>query len=139
MVAEAFALPRLFFFELAKASMFIAIGVMVFCGENRISYMLGTIVPPLWLLLDFVTGGLISDFRALFAYLGLRNYSPGTTPLDGFARLAAIFLFVASLQAWRKEARRPLWAGAFWLCLVVCLAYVGALNLWHSPSFPAMP
>jgi hypothetical protein len=139
MVAEAFALPQLFFFELAKSSIFIAIGVMVFSGENRISYLLGTVLPPLWFLVDVVAGGLISDFQVLFAYLGWKNLSPGSTPLDGFARLAAIFLFVASLQAWRREGKGPFWSGAFWLCLIVSLAYVGVLVFWHSRIVPAMP
>jgi hypothetical protein len=36
-VAGAFSLPQVFYFELVKSSIFMAIGVMVFSGENRYS------------------------------------------------------------------------------------------------------
>lgn len=138
MVAGAFALPQLFFFELAKSSIFIAIGVLVFFGENRYSYMLGTVFPPLWFLVDILAGGLIIDFQELFAYLGGKNIGQVATPLDGFARLAVIFLFIVSLQAWRREVTGPFWGRAFWSCLIVSLAYVGVLAFWYSRIFPAM-
>ena len=132
MVAGAFARPQVFFFELAESSIFITIGVLVFFGENRTSYMLGMVFPPLWFLVDFVAGGLIKDFQVLFAYLSGEDMGQGSTPLEGFARLAAIFLFVASLQAWRSEAAGPFWGRAFWSCLIASLAYVGALAFWYS-------
>lgn len=138
MVAEAFALPQLFFFELAKSSIFITIGVLVFFGENHYAYMLGTVFPPLWFLVDILAGGLTNDFQVLFAYLGGKSIDQGSTPLDGFARMAAMFLFIGSLQAWRREVAGPFWARAFWSCLIVSLAYVGVLAFWHSQLFPAM-
>jgi len=136
-VAGAFTLPQWFYFELVKSSIFMAIGVMVFSGENRYSYMLGTVFPPLWFLVDILAGELVADFQVLFAYLGGKQIDQAATPLDGFARLAAIFLFIASLHAWRKEVEGPFWGKAFWSCLIISLAYVAVLAFWRSQLFPA--
>lgn len=135
-VAGAFALPQLFPFELAKSSIFIAIGVMVFFGENRYSYMLGTVFPPIWFLVDILAGGLINDFQVLFEYLGGKNIGQVATPLDGFARLAAIFLFIVSLLAWRREVEGRFWGKTFWSCLIISVIYVGVLAFWYSQLFP---
>jgi hypothetical protein len=135
MVAGAFTLPQFFFFELAKSSIFIAIGVLVFFGENRYSYMLGTVFPPLWFLVDLLAGGLINDFQVLFAYLDGKDIGQGSTPLEGFARLAAIFLFGACLLAWRREVTGRFWGKVFWSCLIISLAYVGVLAFWYMWLF----
>ncbi|HUZ46118.1 MAG TPA: hypothetical protein VMW54_05725 [Terriglobia bacterium] len=136
-VAGAFNLSQWFFFELVKSSIFIAIGVMVFSGENQYSYMLGAVFPPLWFLVDILAGSLVNDFQVLFAYLGGKQVGPASTPLDGFARLAAIFLCIASVVAWRKEVEGPFWGKAFWSCLIISLAYVAGLAFWRSQLFPA--
>jgi hypothetical protein len=135
MVAGAFALPQLFYFELAKSSIFIAIGVLVFFGENRYSYMLGVVFPPLWFLVDILAGGLITDFQVLFEYLGGREIGGAATPLDGFSRLAAIFLFAVSLPAWRREVDESFWGKTFWSCVIISLAYVAVLTFWYTRLF----
>lgn len=137
MVAGAFALPQFFYFELGKSSIFIAIGVLVFFGEDRFSYMLGTVFVPIWFLVDILVGGIRSDFQVLFQYLGGHTISPISTPLDGFARLAAIFLFAVSLAAWRREVNERFWGKTFWTCFVISLVYVGALTIWYVRLFPA--
>lgn len=136
MVAAAFSLPQFFYFKLVESSIFIAIGVMVFSGENRYSYMLGIVFPPLWLLVDFLAGGLLDDFHVLFLYLSGRLIREPATPLDGFSRLAAIFLFGASLAAWRKEVERPFWGKAFWSCLIIALGYIAAMAFWRAQLAP---
>ena len=137
MVAGAFALPPLFYFEIAKSLIFIAVALLVFFGENRYSYMLGTVFPPLWFLVDLLAGGFISDFSVLFSYLGGQSISPMSTPLDGFARLSAIFLFVVSLAAWRREVNERFWGKTFWTCLIISVVYVGILTMWYLRLFPA--
>lgn len=136
MVAGAFTLPQLFYFELAKSAIFIAVAVMVFYGENRYSYMLGMVFPPLWFLVDVLAGGLVGDFRVLFEYLGGKSIGQVSTPLDGFARLSAIFLFIVCLRAWRREVGGRFWGKAFGLCLGISLAYVIILAFWYSQLFP---
>jgi hypothetical protein len=137
MVAGAFALPPYFYFELAKSSIFIAIAVLVFFGEDRYSYMLGIIFPPIWFLVDVIAGGLRTDFEVLFRYLTGHGTSGANTPLDGFARLAAIFLFIVSLAAWRREVNERFWGKTFWACLIISLVYVGVLTVWYLKLFSA--
>jgi len=136
MVAGAFAVPPFFYFELIKSSIFIAIAVMVFFGENRFSFMLGTIFTPLWFLVDLLVGGFGNDFRVLFQYLAGQNISTMGTPLDGLSRLTAIFLFAVSLAAWRREVNERFWGRTFWTCLVISVVYVGILAVWYVRLFP---
>jgi hypothetical protein len=137
MVAGAFALSPFFYFELAKSSIFIAIGVMVFFGEDRYSYMLGTIFVPIWFLVDLLVGGFVLEFSVLFHYVGGQGASAMSTPLDGIARLAAIFLFGVSLAAWRREVNERFWGKTFWTCLIISVVYVGILTIWYLRLFPA--
>lgn len=137
MVAGAFALPPFFYFELAKSSIFIAIAIMVFFGEDRYSYMLGTIFVPIWFAVDLLVGGFVNEFRVLFHYVAGQGISPMSTPLDGIARLAAIFLFAVSLAAWRREVNERFWRTTFRTCLIISVAYVGMLTVWYVKLFPA--
>jgi hypothetical protein len=136
MVAGAFALSPYFYFELATSSIFIAIAVVVFFGEDRYSYMLGTVFVPIWFLVDFLVGGLGSDFSSLFHFLSGHHISTMSTPLTGFARLAAIFLFAVSLAAWRREVNERFWGKTFYTCLIISVAYVGILTVWYLRLFP---
>lgn len=137
MVAGAFALPQFFYFELAKSSIFIALGVLVFFGENRYSYMLGTIFPPLWFLVDILVGGFGGDFHVLFSFLGGHAVGPISTPLDGLSRLAAVFLFAVSLVAWRREVNERFWGKTFSTCLAISAVFVAMLATWYLRLFPA--
>jgi hypothetical protein len=137
MVAGAFALSPFFYFELGKSSIFIAIGVMVFFGEDRYSYMLGTVFVPIWFLVDLLVGGFIMEFSVLVHYLGGQGVSAMSTPLDGIARLAAILLFAVSLAAWRREVNERFWGKTFWTCLIISVVYVGILTIWYLRLFPA--
>ncbi len=137
MVAGAFALSPFFYFELATSSIFLAIAVMVFFGEDRYSYMLGTVFIPLWFLVDFLVGGIGNDFGSLFRYVTGHHISTMSTPLTGFARLSAIFLFAVSLAAWRREVNERFWGKTFWTCLIVSVVYVGILTVWYLRLFPA--
>ena len=68
-VAGAFVLQQFFFFELAKSTIFVAIAVMVFYGDNRFSYMLGIIAPVLGFIAAILVGTFFGDFRVLYAYV----------------------------------------------------------------------
>jgi hypothetical protein len=136
MVAGAFVLPQFFYFELVKSSIFIAIGVLVFFGEDRYSYMLGAVFVPIWFLVDLLVGGFRNDFEVLFQYLSGHSIGPMATPLDAFSRLAAVFLFAVSLAAWRREVNERFWGKTFWTCFVISLVYVAILTIWYLRLFP---
>lgn len=137
MVAGAFALSPFFYFELATSTIFLAIAVLVFFGEDRYSYMVGTVFVPIWFLVDYLVGGLGNDFASLFRYLVGQDVGAMSTPLTGFARLSAIFLFAVSLAAWRREVNERFWGKTFWACQIISVAYVGILTVWYLKLFPA--
>ena len=88
-VAGAFTLREFFAFELVKASIYIAIAVLVYYGENQYSFMLGIIAPPLWFIVDILGGIFFRDFQVLYSYLMGKGVAPLETPLDGLARISA--------------------------------------------------
>jgi hypothetical protein len=136
LLAGAFVLPRFFFFfELAKSSIYFAIAALVYYAEDRYGYMLGMIAPPVWFLVDWMSGTLSNDFRILADYVAGRSIAPLETPLHGLARLAAIALFIASAHAWRKEVPEKVFGKTFWKGLAASLVYVGALTIWYFSSF----
>jgi hypothetical protein len=134
-LAGAFVLPQLFFFESAKALIFIAIAVLVFYGEDRYSYMLGIVFPPLWFIVDVVVGALGQDFRVLLDFLSGHYGTPLNTPLYAVARLIAIVLFILSLRAWRKQVPEKFLGKTFWTCLVISLVYIVILTMWYLRLF----
>jgi len=129
--AAAFELPHFFLFETAKSAIFVAIAVLVFFGEDRYSYMLGMVFPPLWFLIDIAAGGFSDDFRVLVDYLSGRGVAPLETPLHGLARLTAALLAVASYRAWRKVTPERLFGRAFAVCAAVSVLFVLALAFWY--------
>jgi len=134
-LAGAFVLPQFFFFESAKALIFIAIAVLVFYGEDRYSYMLGIVFPPLWFIVDTVVGSLGQDLRVLLDFLSGHFGSPLNTPLNAVARLSAIVLFILCMRAWRKQVTETFLGKTFWSCLVISLVYIGLLTLWYLRLF----
>lgn len=136
-VAGAFALPQFFGFELAKSTIFIAIGVLVFFGEDKYSYMLGLVAPVLWFVVDIFVGGLGHDFRVLFRYLGGQDVGPVNTPLDGFARIAAIFLAIFAWRAWHRQVSEKFFGKAFFVCVVIAIIYVVVVAAWYVTALPA--
>ena len=130
-VAGAFSLTQFFYFELAKSVLFLAIAMLVFFNEERFAYMLGIMFPVLWFLVDILVGVFFSDFATMFRYLSGQGSGALGTPLDGFARLSAIFLFFTSLFAWKKEVPDRFVGRTFWISLVICLAYTGVLTTWY--------
>lgn len=130
-VAAAFTLPQFFFFELFRSAIYVAIGVMVFMGEDRYSYMLGMIAPLLWFLTDILVGGFFRDFVVLGNYALLKpSESALDTPLHGVARLAAILLVILSYRAWRKQVPEKLFGKTFGICLGISIVYAAILGWW---------
>ena len=130
-VAGAFALPQFFFFELAKSTIYVAIALLVFFGENQFSYMLGIIAPVVWFIVDILGGIFFRDFRVLFDYVSGNKVAPLETPLHAIARLMAILLMIGSIRAWKREVPERFIAKTFWICCAVSLTYAVILAAWH--------
>jgi uncharacterized membrane protein len=135
-VAGAFTFRQFFAFELAKSSIYIAIAVLVYFGENRYSYMLGIMAPPLWFIVDILGGVFFRDFGVLYNYVSAYGTAPLETPLHALARLSAILLFAASVQAWRREVAGRFISKAFWTSAVVSVIYAAILAGWHAGIVP---
>lgn len=131
-VAGAFVLPQLFFFELFKSLIYILIGVMVFFGEDQYSYMLGILAPISWFVLDIVLGGFVSDFKVLGDYLTGQEVPRFDTPLHGLAVVMEILLVILSARAWRKQVTQKFLGKTFGMSLVISLIYVGVLAGWWA-------
>lgn len=129
-VAGAFVIPEFFFYELLKSLVFVAIAVMVFFGEDRFSYMLGIVAPPLWFILDILLGEFFRDFVVLYGYLTLKPTPPMDTPLHGVSTLAEIALVVLCARAWRKQVTEKFFGRTFNICLGIGLLYVLVLAGW---------
>jgi len=130
-VAGAFTLREFFAFELVKSSIYIAIAVLVYYGENQYSFMLGIVAPPLWFIVDILGGIFFRDFQVLYSYLMGKGVAPLETPLDGLARISAAVLMAVSIQAWRREVPGRFISKPFWTAVVVSVAYAAVLTGWH--------
>jgi len=137
-VAGAFALQQFFFFELAKSTIFVAIAVMVFYGDNRFSYMLGIVAPVFWYVADLLVGSFFSHFRVLLDYVQPgKPIPPLETPLHGLSYLSALALMFVSWRAWKKEVPDKFFGKTFWTCCAVSLAYAIVLAVWYARTASA--
>jgi hypothetical protein len=136
-VAGAFVLPQFFFFELVKSLIYVLIAVMVFFGEDRLSYMLGILAPPLWFVLDLVLGGFFADFGVLTDYLSRKDVPEFDTPLHGLALITEMVLVILCVRAWRKQVSGPFFGKTFTISLVISLIYVGVLAGFYVFGIPA--
>jgi hypothetical protein len=130
-VAGAFAIPQYFSFELARASIFVAIAILSFFGEDKYSYMLGVIAPLLGFLLNILLGGFFGEFTTLWAYITRQHLARVDTPLHGFAILTSAILVVLCFRAFRKQVPEKFFGRTFVTSLVISLAYVGVLAGWY--------
>lgn len=130
-VAGAFAMPNYFTFELLKSLIFLAIALMVFFGEDRFSYMLGIIAPPLWFILHILLGGFFGEIKGLWNTVSGRGSPPMDTPLHGLSILLSIVLVILCYRAWRKQVTEKFFGKTFWVALAVSIGYVAVLAGWH--------
>jgi hypothetical protein len=130
-VAGAFAMPRYFTFELLKSLIYLAIALMVFFGEDRFSYMLGIVTPPLRFILAILLGGFFGEFKVLFGALAGKPSPPLDTPLHGVSILLEIVLVIVCYRAWRKQVTEKFFGKTFWISLAVAIGYLAVLTGWH--------
>jgi hypothetical protein len=130
-VAGAFSIPEYFSFELARSAIFVAIAVMSFFGEDKYSYMLGVVAPPLGFLLNILLGGFFGEFTSLWAYISGQHLARVDTPLHGFAILTSVTVVVLCFRAFRKQVPEKFFGRTFVVSLVISLAYVAVLAAWY--------
>ncbi|MGH9400984.1 MAG: hypothetical protein ACRD2P_02625 [Terriglobia bacterium] len=135
-LAGSYFQPQLLRLDTAQSTIFIAIAALVYFGENRYSYMLGTVCPPLWYLVEIFAGTWVYDFRMVFNFFRGTSNLPLDKPLDVLAWLAAAVLCFRSLSAWRREVPEHFVGKPFWVCLLISLAYIGVLSLWYLDLLP---
>ena len=136
-IAGAFAIPEFFVSELLTSVIFLVIAVMVFFGEDKFPYMLGTVGPIIWIIYGVLTGAFAGDFGAMFRFLGGKPSAPLETPLHGFAILAALALVILSFRAWRKQVTEKFFGKTFAIAVVVSLIWIGILLYWQFHQFSA--
>jgi hypothetical protein len=130
-VAGAFAMPHYFTYELLKSLIYLAVALMVFFGEDRFSYMLGIVTPPLRFILAILLGGFFGEFKVLFGALTGKPSPPLDTPLHGLSILLEIVLVGVCYRAWRKQVTEKFIGKTFWISLAIALGYVAILTGWH--------
>lgn len=136
-VAGAFVLSQFFFFELAKSTIYIAIAVMVFFGEDRYSYMLGAVAPVLWIVVDIFAGVFFDDFRVLFDYLALKGTPALDTPLHATAHLMSVVLLYLSYRVWRKQVPEKFFGKTFGISVAIAIVYVGIVTVGYLHALPS--
>jgi hypothetical protein len=130
-VAGAFAMPHYFTFELLKSLMYLAVALLVFFGEDRFSYMLGMVTPPLRFILAILLGGFFGEFKVLFDAIRGKGTPLMGTPLHGLSILLEIALVIVCYRAWHKQVTEKFFGKTFWISLAIALAYVAILAGWH--------
>ncbi|HXX23699.1 MAG TPA: hypothetical protein VEO19_11165 [Terriglobia bacterium] len=130
-VAGAFAMPHYFTFELLKSLIYLAIALLVFFGEDRFSYMLGIVAPPLRFILAILLGGFFGEFKVLFDALTGKPSLPLDTPLHGLSILLEILLMIVCYRAWRKQVTEKFFGKTFWISLAIAIGYDAILVGWY--------
>jgi len=130
-VAGAFAMPHCFSFEILKSLIYLAIALLVFFGEDRFSYMLGIVMPPLRFILAILLGGFFGEFGVLFGSLTGKPTPPLDTPLHGLSILMEILLVVVCYRAWRKQVTGKFLGKTFWISVAVAIGYDVLLAGWY--------
>jgi hypothetical protein len=130
-VAGAFAMPHYFTFELLKSLIYLAIALLVFFGEDRFSYMLGIVAPPLRFILAILLGGFFGEFRVLFDALAGKPSPPLDTPLHGLSILLEILLMIVCYRAWRKQVSEKFFGKTFWISVAIAIGYDAILVGWY--------
>ena len=130
-VAGAFAMPHYFTYELLKSLIYLVVALLVFFGEDRFSYMLGMVAPPLRFILAILLGGFFGEFRVLFDALTGKPSPPLDTPLHGLSILLEILLIIVCYRAWRKQVTEKFFGKTFAISLVVAIGYDVILAAWY--------
>lgn len=127
-LASSYFRPQDFHFDALESTFFIAVAALAYFGENRFSYMLAALAPPLWWTAGIYTGALPGDFRIVVTFIAGTSNLPLDRPLSLLAWIDGAVLCAFGVRAWRREIQRP--GKAFWICLAISIAEAAAVILW---------
>ncbi|SRR6266567_3707965 len=134
-VAGAFVVVPLFWYELLKSLIFLAVTLLVFFGENHFSFMLGFVAPIVWIIVEILLGGFVEEMKVLVNALSGKGVPPLDTPLHGVAILLEIVLAVSSVTAWRKQVGERVFGKTFGAALAVSVVWTGLLLGYYFYAF----
>lgn len=133
--------PQLFFIHFYESQIYLVIVAMLFCIEDRWSYMLGMLAPAVWLtlmltpgacaVLFFTIGGIPEILRPVQLVFRLQRASVPATMLGTVILILSVSMFIFCATRWRREFARQ---GNGWCTFLICLSvvgiYYGAMVLW---------
>ena len=103
----AFSLSQLFYFHLYESLIYVLIALMVFYGENRYSYMLGIVVPSVWLLVELLMGYFRDDVANFLLVVTRQEVLSYDSALHGAVSMLSVILLFYSLRVYCREVGRP--------------------------------
>ncbi len=133
--------PQLFFIHFYEALIYLVIVAMLFCTDDRWSYMLGMLAPTVWLMLMlapgacavlfFAMGGFPEILRPLQLVFRLQRTSVPATLLGTVILILSVSMFIFCATRWRREfAPQSNGWSTFLICLGVVGIYYSAMVLW---------
>ena len=124
---------ELFFLRFYQAAIYLVIILLFFYFEDRWAYMFGMMVPIFGILLNFASGSLWAQARAVGRLLG-RGAPPNPALLLGaLATICGVALAILSYRVFKREIIGTRYARpTFWGTLVMVVIYYGVLVYWFA-------
>jgi hypothetical protein len=132
--------PEFFLLHLYQSGIYLIIILLAFYMHDRWVYMLGMLVPAVWLLLAWAVGLLGGGAREISRIVFAQN--PGSVPalLAGITALLAVALIVNCALRWKRQiSGQGLWYKTLWPSLIVTLIFYGVLIYWYWSGIPTEP
>lgn len=126
---------QFFLLHFFESVIYLIIILLFFYLEDRFGYILGLLVPAVWIILNTATGFVQIGLRELWQTLSFRGVTNPLGLVGGLILLTGILLMLLSLHALRREiAGTPYMRSTVVVGLVITAAYYGILIYWFSRS-----
>ena len=126
-----------FLLHLYQSLMYLAVLLLLFYSEEQYAYMLGMLVPAVWLLLTFTTGLLPGAARQVSRLLRLERPSNPVSLMAAVIAVLAVLMIAFCAYRWKRE-----YAGlgkgltTFLLSFGVVFVYYAILVVWFWHRVP---
>ena len=129
--------PRFFIIHLYQLIPYVAILILLGCGQARWAYMLGPLVSVVWLCLAFMAGLLSSAVERLRTFGNFGSAENLVALLALATAMIAVLITVLCCIYWVKEYSEcaSSWR-AFLISLGIVVAYYGILLRWFWDMIP---
>jgi len=122
---------QFFLIHFYESLVFLAIVLMLFYMLERWAYMLGMLVPSVWLLLTFAMGAWSGFARQVKVALHFRQPDSAADLLGAITAGLCVALIIVCARHWKREfAGLGKGWSTFWICFGVTTAYYALLVLW---------